>query len=310
VRQAITTVVAAAVITGAAVAAFQHQHDAISAASPFVAARPLELPFINELPQWATYSVSPATAEYAQQPLWFASFPPETHFDPFALSDGAGHAAPLAEAHPRVLPTPQERTVSLGPTRHKSANFARQLKSPIVQIQFGAPALAPMAHTMFCLQYQNDCKVHKIVFRGGGIKLTAEKLAELERVNAAVNRNIAPEANTAGLAGEKWLISPKSGDCNDYAVTKRHELLARGWPARNLLLSEVVTSWGEHHLVLVVRTSAGDFVADSLEKKLLSLPKARYEWVRIQSPGNPRLWATVAGTTVMAKSGRLADSES
>jgi predicted transglutaminase-like cysteine proteinase len=33
---------------------------------------------------------------------------------------------------------------------------------------------------------------------------------------------------------------------------------------RNLLLSEVVTSWGEHHLVLVIRATGGDLVLDSL----------------------------------------------
>jgi predicted transglutaminase-like cysteine proteinase len=36
-----------------------------------------------------------------------------------------------------------------------------------------------------------------------------------------------PERNSEGLAGEKWLIGPSSGDCNDYAVTKRSELLDR-----------------------------------------------------------------------------------
>jgi predicted transglutaminase-like cysteine proteinase len=54
---------------------------------------------------------------------------------------------------------------------------------------------------------------------------------------------------------------PSSGDCNDYAVTRRHDLIARGWPARSLLLAEVITSWGEHHLVVVVahqRCGSGD----------------------------------------------------
>ena len=41
-----------------------------------------------------------------------------------------------------------------------------------------------------------------------------------------------------------------------------------GFPSRALLLAEVVTSWGEHHLVLVVRTKEGDFVADSLHPRV------------------------------------------
>ena len=50
----------------------------------------------------------------------------------------------------------------------------------------------------------------------------------MTRVNIAINARIAPEANQQGLAGERWLIDPDRGDCNDYAVTKRHELVTRG----------------------------------------------------------------------------------
>jgi predicted transglutaminase-like cysteine proteinase len=95
------------------------------------------------------------------------------------------------------------------------------------------------------------------------------------------------------VAGEQWLISPKAGDCNDYAVTKRHELMAKGWPARALLLAEVVTTWGEHHLVLVIRTRDGDLVADNLNANIRAWNKAPYQWVRVQSPADPKFWSTV-----------------
>ncbi len=142
------------------------------------------------------------------------------------------------------------------------------------------------------------------------MKLNRERWAELVRVNAEVNRSIVPEPNTKGLAAEKWLISPPSGECHDYAVTKRHELLARGWPERDLLLAEVLTSWGEHHLVLVVRTSDGDFVADNLNANIRSWNKTQYQWLRVQSAANPKFWATVAGTTVWVNGTRLADLKS
>jgi predicted transglutaminase-like cysteine proteinase len=100
------------------------------------------------------------------------------------------------------------------------------------------------------------------------------------------------------LAGEVWLIGPDRGDCNDYAVTKRHALMQRGWPARALLLSEVVTSSGEHHLVLVVRTSEGDLVLDSLTDRIKPWFKTRYRWVRMQTPGVARLWTTIVSHAV------------
>jgi predicted transglutaminase-like cysteine proteinase len=174
-------------------------------------------------------------------------------------------------------------------------------RAHVEQIPFDTPVLAPMAHTRFCLAYKTDCRSPRIFFRGGGIKLTAERRAQLVSVNAAVNRSIKPERNNDGLAGEKWEISPKSGDCNDFAVTKRHELLAKGWPARVLLLAEVETSWGEHHLVLVIRTKDGDVVADNLSASIVPWIKPRYRWVRIQSPQNPVFWSSVASPAVVAR---------
>jgi predicted transglutaminase-like cysteine proteinase len=109
---------------------------------------------------------------------------------------------------------------------------------------------------------------------------------------------IAPELNELGLAGEEWLINPRSGECHDYAVSKRHELLDRGWPARALLLSEVVTHSGEHHLVLVVRTKNGDLVLDNLTPQIRPWSRAPYRWVRIQQPTDTRLWATVSNRGV------------
>src|SRR5438552_11036795 len=86
---------------------------------------------------------------------------------------------------------------------------------------------------------------------------------------------------------------PKSGDCNDFAVTKRHELLARGWTSDALLLAEVVTRWNEHHIVLVLRTQDGDFVLDNLDGDVRLRSISSYRWFRIQSPHDPRLWSTI-----------------
>jgi predicted transglutaminase-like cysteine proteinase len=167
------------------------------------------------------------------------------------------------------------------------------LRGAIQYIKFEQPTLPPMAFTLFCLKYQNECKPHRMVFRGGRLKLTPERIAQLQEINHEVNSAIRPEPNLEGLAGEKWLLHPASGDCNDYAVTKRHDLIAKGFPARSVLLSEVVTSWGEHHLVVVVRTFSGDLVLDNLSPHILPWSKKPYRWVRIQSPKNPNYWASL-----------------
>lgn len=171
--------------------------------------------------------------------------------------------------------------------------YSRGLNWGLERIQFNAPALAPTAYARHCLQYPEECRVRRMAFRGSQIALTDRRWSELVAVNAQVNRSIRPEPNLLGVKGEEWLLSPKSGDCNDYAVTKRHELIARGWPSRALLLAEVVIPSGEHHLVVVVRTSGGDLVLDNLNANVRPWFTTRYRWVRIQSPANPIFWARV-----------------
>jgi predicted transglutaminase-like cysteine proteinase len=169
------------------------------------------------------------------------------------------------------------------------------VRTTVEHIRFDAPTLAPMAYTQFCLRYPGECRAGKI-FRGGPVQLSVSRRIELARVNDVVNARIVPEANQQGLAGEIWLINPYRGDCNDYAVTKRHELMLRGWPARALLLSEVVTVSGEHHLVLVVRTLDGDLVLDSLTDRIKPWFKSPYRWVRMQLPSASKYWTRVVSS--------------
>jgi predicted transglutaminase-like cysteine proteinase len=191
--------------------------------------------------------------------------------------------AMLAPVAPPVLNTPRAHRRAV--RRHVA----------IDQIKFEGPAGAPFAHTRFCLKNPADCRVSKVtlVFRGGPIKLTEARRREMTLVNAQVNRSIIGTPMNEPVAQEQWVISPKYGDCNDFAVTKRHELLARGWPARALLLAEVVVPWGEHHVVVVVRTTEGDIVLDNLNANIKSVTRTPYQWVRVESPVNPLFWSKI-----------------
>jgi predicted transglutaminase-like cysteine proteinase len=168
------------------------------------------------------------------------------------------------------------------------------LQQGIQFIRFDVPTLAPMAFTRFCMTYPGECKPQQLLFSDDRTDMNKERWAELGDINRAVNSSISPERNREGLTGERWLLSPDRGDCNDYAVTKRHQLIAKGWSPRTVLLSEVVTAWGEHHLVTVVRTSFGDLVLDNLTDQILPWSRAPYRWVRIQMPKNPNYWASIS----------------
>lgn len=176
---------------------------------------------------------------------------------------------------------------------HGSSGLPTIAVSASRHLKLDRPTLAPMAYTMFCLRYQDECRV-RLLFRGGPVHLTEARWADLKEANQTVNSAIIPEASEPGPPVEAWLIDPERGDCNDYAVSKRHKLLQRGWPPRALLLAEVVTTSGQHHLVLVVRTKSGDLVLDNLTPQIRSWSHAPYRWIRVQSPGDPRYWRTIA----------------
>ena len=180
--------------------------------------------------------------------------------------------------------------------RHADAAFTGAPMHATVRLQrirLEAPTLPPLAHVRFCLQYPRECRRTAILFRGGRVKLTPLRLRELTAVNMRVNAAITPERDPPGVVNERWRLAPSSGSCHDYAVTKRHELIVHGWPARSLLLSEVVTSWGEHHLVLVVRTAIADLVLDNLDAEIKPWTDTSYQWLRIETPQNPMVWANV-----------------
>lgn len=196
---------------------------------------------------------------------------------------------------PDMQALPRNDLRSGAPPRLASVHEGQQ---GIQFIRFDAPTLAPMAFTQFCLNYPGDCAPQRLSFRDDPIELNRMLWSELGTINRAVNSSIRPLRNEAGLAGEKWLLGPPRGDCNDYAVTKRHQLIARGWPARDVLLSEVVTISGEHHLVTVVRSSAGDLVLDNLTDEIRPWSRTTYRWVRMQTPRNPNYWASVSGQSI------------
>jgi predicted transglutaminase-like cysteine proteinase len=161
---------------------------------------------------------------------------------------------------------------------------------PHLQLNFTTPAFPPIGHTWFCVQYPDDCKVHGIDFRRRKIRLTPQRLNELNAVNREVNHDITPE-KTIGYGTTDWIIAPHSGDCKSYAITKRHQLLARGWPSRTLLLAEVTLPTGEDHLILVVRMADMDLVLDNLDPDVKMATLTYRRWVRIETPQNPKLWS-------------------
>ena len=168
-------------------------------------------------------------------------------------------------------------------------------QTPIVE---ASPTLAPFQHVRFCLRYPSDCKSNPT--ENERIDLDAQTTELLKRVNHSVNISIIPIPKSYGPnLGDGWTIAPEMGDCNDYAVTKRHELLD-GLPSKALRLSVVKTASGIGHLVLVVVTTKGDIVMDNLTEVIRPWQNTDYHWLKIQSATDSKFWYEVKGPAIGA----------
>jgi len=146
--------------------------------------------------------------------------------------------------------------------------------------------LAPFAFVRFCKDNSSNCDVG----RGDAeVTLTPTLRAELLRINSTVNRTIVPKNDDDDV----WAQDVTSGDCEDFALTKRHQLIKAGWPTRSLRIAVAKTRAGEGHAVLVVRTSEGDLVLDNRTSAVRAWNQTDLKWIKIQSGDNPRLWYAI-----------------
>lgn len=160
----------------------------------------------------------------------------------------------------------------------------------ISKIAFGDVRGVPNGYFDYCSRSPQGCRSRagaKAATRDGSVFLTGAAMAQLGSVNAAVNAAIHPAYRN------DWTPGQPSGDCKDFAMTKRQRLIASGWPTSALPLAVVRTSWGEQHLILVARTSQGDFLLDNLTSEIRPWASAPYFWEKIQSTTEALAWRQV-----------------
>ena len=175
--------------------------------------------------------------------------------------------------------------------------------TPIVE---ASPTLAPFQHVRFCLRYPSDCKSNPTENERIDLDARTTELLKdcrgfgaVARVNHSVNISIIPTPKSYGPnLGDGWTIAPEMGDWNDYAVTKRHELLENGLPSKALRLSVVKTASGIGHLVLVVVTTKGDIVMDNLTEVIRPWQSTDYHWLKIQSATDVKFWYEIKAPAV------------
>lgn len=142
-------------------------------------------------------------------------------------------------------------------------------------------ASAPLGLMVFCLKQPAYCK-------GSGaseVRMSADLMRALNGINSRVNRSIRPRHDK----GDTWSINVRYGDCEDYVLTKRAELIKLGLPSAALRIATARTRSGEGHAVLVVRTNEGDYVLDNRTRSVKEWHRTGLNWIAM-SDSSPRKW--------------------
>ena len=170
----------------------------------------------------------------------------------------------------------------------KSVSTVVVLLLALLGMTAASPALArskaPLGYQLMCLQSPAECK-------GGGkatVKATENVMTTLKRVNHRINSTMKPRRDSGA---DIWDAKASAyGDCEDFVLAKRRELIAAGLPANALRIAYVKTRAGVGHAILVVNTGKGKFVLDNLTNSIKPLSQAGYRVVSMQG-ANPGNWS-------------------
>jgi predicted transglutaminase-like cysteine proteinase len=132
------------------------------------------------------------------------------------------------------------------------------------------------------------------------VEVNPDRLAEIARINREVNERVdwATDLEIYGVE-ERWALPQQrgnrlEGDCEDYALEKRRLLIEAGIPPAALAFATTYSPSTGHHAVLIVRTSAGDYVLDNANSWILPWRETTYVWQHIQEGSDLLTWRDIA----------------
>jgi predicted transglutaminase-like cysteine proteinase len=155
--------------------------------------------------------------------------------------------------------------------------------------QEGDATSIPIGHAEFCADRPAECRPNPSPVPVTG--LDEARWEALVEVNNAYNSAILPrtDAEFYGVA-ERWAYPDGIGDCEDYVLAKRRELIDRDWNPSTLLITVVRQPNGEGHAVLMVRTDRGDLILDNQDGRILVWSETPYRFVKRQSQVDAGRW--------------------
>lgn len=161
-------------------------------------------------------------------------------------------------------------------------------------LQISRAASVPEGARNLCRTYSWACS--KSRSRG---RIHAAHIQTLSVINRDVNRRVRAIPDQAQFrVAEVWsLPTARGGDCEDFALAKKQELIGLGFPPEALLIATVLDKRRQGHAVLIARTDAGDLVLDNLTNRIKHWHDTGYIFLRMQNPDAPSRWVNVKAPT-------------
>jgi predicted transglutaminase-like cysteine proteinase len=160
----------------------------------------------------------------------------------------------------------------------------------------GAVTSQPIGHYEFCQANRDECAIVSSTTLPA--KVTAFGWNVIREVNAEVNSRIMPMTDQDIFGrDEVWAYPTDVGDCEDFVLEKRRELMKRGFALSNLLITVVRKPDGEGHAVLTLRTADGDFILDNLDERVRLWSETSYRFMKRQADNNTGRWVKIENST-------------
>lgn len=151
----------------------------------------------------------------------------------------------------------------------------------------------PIGHYDFCKANPVECNIR--LRDEGPETLTPALWDMMVAVNLRINAEVKP-MNDIDIYGkeEVWTYPVNGvGDCEDYVLEKRREMMRQGVSLTNLLITVLRRSTGEGHAVLTVRTDKGDYLLDNLSEKVVRWDETDYTFLKRQASNHTGRWVSI-----------------
>lgn len=152
----------------------------------------------------------------------------------------------------------------------------------------------PSGARQLCRNYSWACASKSSVSLTSG-----QEMKIIQRVNRQVNASTNEITDQSQYkTQERWALpTTRGGDCEDFALLKKRDLIRAGIDPRKLLIATVLDTRRNAHAVLVYRSASGDMVLDNLTNRIKPWAATRYLFLRMQDPRQPKRWVGVYGSS-------------